>query len=174
MSDDIRNRRAEWRMKQRERLLRRPMRRDEHLTGPTILQSQLPTRLRRNGKPTPIPDPDRAARVRASQLKTDRHEKQRSEERKDQLNTLYMNANTFITNEAQLNAEVEKVFNDQEQFMSMEAPGENVWNLGYQTTVAEMLEDVNQGRRAVDAGRRGRLVKERYKQMAEVLTGGKM
>ena len=151
-----------------------PMREDERLTGPTILQSQLPARLRRNGKPAQLPDPDREARIRAARQNTARHEMERSEERRDQLHTLYMNANTFITNEAQLNAVVERVFHDTRQFRSEEVEGENVWNLGFQTTVAEMLDDVNEGKKATDAGRKGKLVQERYKQIAEVLTGGKM
>lgn len=173
-SDKIRNKRSARRIAERERLVKMPMREDERLTGPTILQSQLPARLRRDGKPTPIPDPDREARIKAARENTAKHEMERSEERRDQLHTLYMNANTFITNEAQLNAVVERVFNDTQQFRGEENEGENVWNLGYQTTVAQMLDDVNEGKKATDAGRRARLVTQRYTQIAEVLTGGKM
>lgn len=159
---------------ERERLVAMPMREDERLTGPTILQSQLPVRLRRGGKPQAIPNPDGLERILAARARAVKHLERRKEERRDDLHTLYMNANQFITNEAHLNAEVERVFDDTEQFRDSYHRGENVWNLGYQVTVAEMLDYSNKGSRAVDAGRKGQMIKDRYQQIAETLTGGKM
>ena len=95
-------------------------------------------------------------------------------ERRDDLHTLYMNSRTFITKEEELDKEVERVFHDIEQFKNSDNYGENVWNLGQQTTVAEMLNHTNEGGKAIDAGRGGQMVKERYERMAEILTGGKM
>lgn len=174
ISDEIRNKKANRKIAERERLVSAPMREDERLTNPTILQSQLPTRLRQNGKPLPLADPNRQSLYRQAVESTREFEEKRREERKDQLHTLYMKANTFITSEEQLNAVMERVFDDKEQFKSMEGRGENIWNLGYPLTVAEMLEDSNRGGQAVDVGRKAAMVKERYKRIAEVLTGGAM
>lgn len=177
MSDAHRNRRSKRKIEERERLVAAPMREDERLTGPTILQSQHPSRLREGGNLDPSLPPLNPLYTFGFQLarpETRAHEARRRLERGDNLHTLYTKANTFITSEEQLNAVVERVFDDTTQFRTMEQTGENVWNLGYQTTVAEMLDDSNGGGRAVDTGRKGAMVKERYKRIAEVLTGGKI
>ncbi|KAL8794387.1 MAG: hypothetical protein Q9195_003085 [Heterodermia aff. obscurata] len=174
VSDGIRNQRSKRKVQERERLVAAPMREDERLTNPTILQSQLPVRLRRGGKPQALPNPDGWERILDARARAVEHLERRKEERRDDLHTLYMNANRFITSEAQLNAVVERVFDDQEQFKNSYYRGENVWNLGYQVTVAEMLDYSRRGSRLVDVARKGQMVKDRYKQIAETLTGGKM
>lgn len=142
-----------------------PMREDERLTAPTILSSQLPSSNH-------ALDPNRDARVAAMKANVVAKEAGRRERRKEDLHSLYMTSGTFMTNEAQLNAVVDKVFDDREQFKTDNFYGENIWSTGEPPTMAKRLQEAEAGGRNPEG--KGRVVKERMKKIAEVLTGGKM
>jgi len=143
------------------------MREDERLTAPSILSSQLPSASR-------LLDRNRSARIAAARANVAAHEAARKEQRREDLHELYVNAGTFITNEAQLDAVVDRVFEDQKQFQNDTGMGENIWHLGEPQTVAERLGQAEAGGRNPEAVGRARVVKERMTRIAEVLTGGKM
>lgn len=144
-----------------------PMREDERLTAPSILSSQLPSTRR-------LLDPNRAARIAAARANMAAHEAARKEQRREDLHELYVNAGTFITNEAQLDAVVDRVFEDKKQFQNDASAGENIWHLGEPQTVAQRMQQAEAGGRNPEAVGRARVVKERMTRIAEVLTGGKM
>ena len=85
-----------------------------------------------------------------------------------------MNAGTFITNEAELDEVVERVFEDQKQFDSDGSRGENIWHTGTPPTVAQRMQDAEAGGASVDRSGRPRVVADRMRKIAEVLTGGKL
>ena len=144
-----------------------PIPEDERLTAPTVLSSQLPSARR-------VLDPNRDERVAAARANVAAQEADRKERRKEDLHTLYVNAGTFITNEAQLEAVVERVFEDQLQFETDETRGENIWHKGLPPTVEERMREAEAGGGSPDRVGRSRVVRERMTKIAEVLTGGKM
>lgn len=165
--DAARTARSLSKQREHQRLVAMPMREDERLTAPSILSSQLPSAVRNL-------DPDRAARVAAARANVAAHEGARKEQRREDLHDLYVNAATFITNEAQLDAVVDRVFEDKKQFQNDTSAGENIWHLGEPQTVAQRLQQAEAGGRNPEAVGRARVVKERMTRIAEVLTGGKM
>ena len=147
-----------------------PEREDERLTNATVLEAD---RVRRH---TVLPDPDREGRLA---MKTDNVVKHRAaleEERRNMLHTLYVNAGQFITTGAQLDQVVDRVFDDQAQFLNDQQKGVNIWNLGEPETVAELLGEKGKGedkRKAVDIRGKRNLVEERMRRIGEELTGGR-
>ncbi|KAL9102376.1 MAG: hypothetical protein Q9163_002469 [Psora crenata] len=149
-----------------------PEREDERLTNATVLQSDLPRRH------SILTDPDREARLAAKRENVARHNAAKEEERRNMLHNLYINAAGFITTDAQLNQEVDRVFDDTEQFVNDEKVGQNIWNLGFPETVQEML-----GGKAAPGGRIKALenalgpgkemLEARMTRVGEELTGGK-
>ena len=103
-------------------------------------------------------------------------EAEKVEERRNALHSLYMNARGFITSEAQLIAEVDRVFDDVDQWTTAEVQGHNVWNLGPPETVQQMLGRVNRtGKNALDYNQGyAPITAKRERRIAEELTGGKM
>lgn len=104
-------------------------------------------------------------------------EAMRAEHRRAALHNLYVNAGSFITTASQLNATIDKVFDDNSQFTNDSTPGLNIWNLGFPETVQQLLarEAGGSGRKAVDSaeGNAG-MTRERMRKIAEELTGGKL
>ncbi|KAL9633962.1 MAG: hypothetical protein Q9164_004376 [Protoblastenia rupestris] len=152
-----------------------PEREDERLTNATILQSDIPRRH------TVLPDPDREARLAIKQANVANHNAAKEEERRNMLHTLYINAGSFITTSSQLDAVIDRVFDDTDQFTNDEKRGQNIWNLGFPQTVQEMLGGraarPRQGggrMKALDAALEGADVvyKERMRKIGEELTGG--
>lgn len=158
-AEQVRAAQTSRRQREHERLVAMPIREDERLTSPTILTSQLPSRIQ-------ITDPDRSERVAHGRANAAAHEARRIENRRDDLHTLYMNAGEFITDRQQALALIEKAFDDVEQFQNGSSQGENVWHTGYPKTVAERLrgEDLTNEE----------IKQERMRRIAETLTGGKM
>lgn len=99
------------------------------------------------------------------------------EERRNDLHVLYTNAQNFIVTEEALSKEVDRVFDDLEQFSTEMKPGLNIWNRGFPSTVKEMLQrsSIGEGSTAVqmESGHEA-LTNERVKRLGEELTGGRM
>ena len=154
-----------------QRLLYAPIRDDERFTATSVPQAIQPS------VHSGLPDPNREERVADMRRRTQAQQAAKQEERRNMLHTLYMNARDFITTEAELDKLVDKVFDDQEQFTSPYAVGENIWNLGNPETV-EMLLGIYSGQkfRTVIDRREGYgpVTRKRLNRLAEELTGGKM
>lgn len=163
-TDDFIGRRSAEKQARRERILKQPQREDERLTSSSIIQAMKPT-----GKST-LPDPDREERLARSQLHVKAKAIGKSAERIDSLHTLYMNARSFITTEAQLAAEIDKVFPEGQNpaWGADDGFGENVWKLGVPPTVQSTVEGESKEAQRFEA------VQTRLKKLAEEITGGKM
>ncbi|KAE8366179.1 hypothetical protein BDV27DRAFT_125634 [Aspergillus caelatus] len=151
--------------KRRERIFRQPEREDERLTRPSVIQEMLPKR-------TPVlPDPNREERLTISKARLEATNAQKQAEQQDSLQALYMNARNFITTEAQLAAEIDRVFpeGENEAWRNDHQQGENVWNLGLPPTVQSI---VNESRKSEAA--RWDLIQGRVKKLGEQITGGKL
>lgn len=161
--------RSAYRRAEHERLIRQPEREDERLTNPTVTQALRPS------KTEILADPDHEARVAEKRARVMQKEAEKVEERRNALHSLYMNARGFITSEAQLVAEVNRVFDDLDQWTSAEAQGHNVWNLGTPETVQQKLSKVNRtGRNALDYNRGyAEVTAKRETRIADELTGGR-
>ena len=155
----------------RKALLEAPEREDERLTNPSVPQSQIPQRHHA------IPDPNREARLARKRQNVANMEAMRAEHRRAALHNLYVNAGSFITTASQLNATIDKAFDDNSQFTNDSTPGLNIWNLGFPETVQQLLgkKEGSSGRKAMDSaeGNAG-MTRERMRRIAEELTGGKL
>lgn len=164
--------RGKRRMDERERLVAAPEPEDERLTNPSVLQSEKPT------KHHILPDPNRNARLARKRENVVRMEAIRQEERRNKVHNLYVNAGSFITTGKQLDAVVDEVFDNQDQFTNDQRPGLNVWNLGMPETVSELLGKANKdprSQKALDsADGNTSITQERMRRVAEELTGGKV
>ena len=139
---------------------------DERLTNPTITAAT-------KALQTTLPDPNRAQRVADSAARVLAIEKEKAEARRDALHTLYMNARTFITTEAQLDAKVEEIFVKDPHGKRMSS---NIWDINVPPTVQSMLSsvgDTNKNAILYGSGPAATTLK-RMKRIAEELTGGKM
>lgn len=156
---------------ERDALLSAAEREDERLTNPSVLQFEKPTRHHF------LPDPNREARLARKRENLAKTAAMRHENRRDALHTLYVNAGDFITTGAQLDATIDRVFDDLSQFENDSQKGLNIWNLGFPETVQQLLAKANHapGRKALDSaeGIAG-VTRERMRRIAEELTGGKM
>lgn len=156
--------RSRQRQIQRERVLRQNERDDERYTRPSIVQDMLPKR-------TPVlPDPGREQRLAESRLRVENKKHQEELERQDSLHTLYMNAREFITTEAQLAAELEKVFpeGENEAWRSDYKYGENIWNLGFPRNLGTRPDVPKRESERWD------VIQGRVKKLGEQITGGKI
>ncbi|KAL9611474.1 MAG: hypothetical protein Q9167_003872 [Letrouitia subvulpina] len=154
----------------RKALLSAPLPPDEQHTQPSTLSSSLPHR-------GSLPDPDRAARLEQKRRNVEAHLARKREARRDDLHVLYTNAQNFIVTEEALSKEVDRVFDNLEQFRVEMTPGLNIWNRGFPPTVKEMLQrsSIGEGNTAVEreSGHEA-LTSERVKRVGEELTGGRM
>ncbi|KAJ5142807.1 uncharacterized protein N7515_001594 [Penicillium bovifimosum] len=151
--------------KRRDRILRQPMREDELLTRPTTVEAMRPR------KQPVLPDPNREKRLALSQARLEAKQAEKEAERRDYLQSLYMNARNFITTEEQLAAEIDRVFpeGENEAWRNDHQPGENIWNLGNPPTINGLLNRTRSNESA-----RWDIGQERVKKLAEVITGGKI
>jgi len=151
----------------REERVRAPQRDDELFTNPTIKSA---VRALQTGF---IPDPEREAIITEKAARVEALEAIKSEQRKDALQTLYMNARSFITTEEQLDTEIEKIFIPYPQVAGMDS----IWDaLAPPPTVQDMLSVVNHSQSTAMGYYQGpaALTGKRMKRIAEELTGGKM
>ncbi|KAI9037014.1 uncharacterized protein KD926_001112 [Aspergillus affinis] len=150
---------------QRQAVLDQPDRMDEQLTRPSVIQEMLSNRN------AVLPDPTREERLALSRARFEAHNARRQVERDDNLQTLYMSARNFITTEAQLAAEIDRVFpeGENEAWRNDHQQGENIWNLG---TPSSLQGIANAGMKS-ESGR-WELIQDRVKQLGEQITGGKI
>ncbi|KAI0107763.1 hypothetical protein GGR51DRAFT_141084 [Nemania sp. FL0031] len=150
-----------------------PEREDERLTRGTVNAGTLDHRVSR--------DPLRFERGLASAQRTAALAADKSEARRDAIQALYMNARSFIVDEAELEAAVESEFSDS-HFDDMGQGGagyriQNIWDAQNEPmSVAHMLKDLqrkNDNLLSDFTTEETRTVR-RQKQVAEELTGGKM
>lgn len=157
--------RSQKKQAQREEVLQQPEREDEMLTRPSIVEEMMPKRM------GVLPDPDRELRLQVSQARLEAAETRRRTDREDALQSLYMNARSFITSEEQLNAEIDRVFPEgqNDAFRNDARPGESVWNIGPPPTVQSIVTDAKKNESA-----RWDLIQDRIKKLSEEVTGGKL
>ncbi|PGH31819.1 hypothetical protein GX50_05423 [[Emmonsia] crescens] len=161
-SDEFRAKRSNAKIAQREQILAQGPREDDRLMQQSMLQVMKPSKV-------PIlPDPNAEKRLKTSRKKQAAKQLSKKQRRSDHLHSLYMNARTFIINEQQLKAEIERVFPDGENpaWTNDEDVGENIWNLGLPSTV-ESLVHAGKGDATIWS-----LGEKRVKKIAEELTGG--
>lgn len=180
-----------YKQRTNKRLQEAPAHPSEYFTAPSIPLAMQPSRK-------PLQDPDRTQRIAEMRAKTATKQAEREDDRRDMLHTLYMNARSFITTPAQLAAEVDRVFDDKDQFTNDSVRGENIWNLGIPETVQELLKNLGEGGRKTsdqsgksvqdilkrldnserntsdESDRSSSLGEKRLNRIAEELTGGKM
>lgn len=104
-------------------------------------------------------------------------QKKKSEQRRAMLHTLYMNARQFIVRPAQLDAVIDRIFDNPDAFITDRTRGENVWHLGAPETVQELLNMSGQAPRPKASSltdHKKQLVEKRLDRIGEELTGGKI
>ncbi|KAI0388845.1 hypothetical protein F5Y17DRAFT_451368 [Xylariaceae sp. FL0594] len=149
-----------------------PEREDERLTRASVNLGTLQTSV--------APDPHRFETALASAQRTAAIAAMKSERRRDALQTLYMNARSFIITEEELQAAVQKEFADdffQSHKTSTGATVNNIWDLkGPPLNFNDMLNEAQRNSDLVvqdNEAEKTRTVK-RQKLLAEELTGGQM
>ncbi|GAW11744.1 hypothetical protein ANO14919_010940 [Xylariales sp. No.14919] len=150
-----------------------PEREDERLTRGSINEGTLQTFV--------APDPLRFERGIASAARTAAIAADKSEARRDAIQTLYMNARSFIVSEAELEAAVNNEFADDHfDKMGQSRAGyriNNIWDSQSEPmSVARMLKELerNNDTLVTDLTSEATRTLWRQKKVAEELTGGKM
>ncbi|KAL1304116.1 hypothetical protein AAFC00_000547 [Neodothiora populina] len=164
------------RQEEREAMLHAAERDDERLTAPTV-ELELLRLLEKNA----VPAADRSARLAEMRERVARKEAARKEERADSLHTLYINARSFIINEAQLASAIDAEFGtvDAPRVFDYKHEIPSIWANGKPDTVQDMLNRASgqqTTRGAIGSALRGRsssITKERVTRIGEELTGGK-
>lgn len=146
----------------------------DRITRGTVMDALLDTKV--------YPDPKAARRSEVSQSKSQSREIAKSKTRMDAITELYITASNFIVSEADLKAEIDKVFTE-DHFRKMARATdrfggmENVWGVyGKPPSVGNMLESTaGTSTKLMDRDETefDRSVK-RQKRIAEEFTGGKM
>ncbi|KAL2842168.1 hypothetical protein BJY01DRAFT_216851 [Aspergillus pseudoustus] len=164
-TDRIMEHQSREKQQRRARVLKQGEPEDILLTRPSVIKEMLPQH-----NPV-LPDPAREQRLALSKARLEEKTQQKELARRESLHTLYMNARDFIVNEQQLAAAIDKAFPDgiNEAWRNDQTNGENIWNLGFPTSVPEAL---TRGTRT-DADRWDK-VQERVKKLGEEITGGKL
>ena len=126
-----------------------------------------------------VRDPNREERIAQKRANVAAQEAAKEAERRSILHTLYMNARDFITTIPQLDAAVDKAFDDPNEFINDGVRGQNVWNLRKPETTTELMEGMpemgKKSIRAIEAHEQAMAAAEnRLNILAEELTGGKM
>ncbi|KAL3466053.1 hypothetical protein BJX64DRAFT_251583 [Aspergillus heterothallicus] len=165
LTDMIMEKQSRQKQERRAQVLKQGEPDDILLTRSSVIQEMLPQH-----NPV-LPDPEREQRLALSKARLGEKAEQKELARRDSLHTLYMNARDFIVNEEQLGAAIDKAFPDglNEAWRNDQGPGENIWNLGFPTSVNEALAAGT--RSDVD---RWEKVQERVKKLGEEITGGKL
>ncbi|TGJ79108.1 hypothetical protein E0Z10_g9654 [Xylaria hypoxylon] len=150
-----------------------PEREDERLTRGSINLGTLQTSV--------APDPLRFQRGIESAARTAAIAADKSEARRDAIQTLYMNARSFIVSETELEAAVNKEFADN-YFETKGQTGagyriDNIWDAQNEPmSVAKMMKELERQNETLisDMTSEETRTVRRQKQVAEELTGGKM
>ncbi|KAL2154674.1 hypothetical protein VTH82DRAFT_3350 [Thermothelomyces myriococcoides] len=162
--------RAERRWRANLEAARAPERLDEVLTRPTVRESTaLQTAVE--------PDPDRLVKAEAARERHRQLMEQKAEARRDALTQLYVAAQGFIIDEAELEARVNAIFTpDYHRFGSIDR-GQSIWDKGeVPVSVAELqAEMLGTSVRTIDANKPVAMkTTKRQKAVAEELSGGKL
>jgi hypothetical protein len=171
-ADTIVAKRSQAKKELRDVLVNAPMREDVRLTNPTITSEMSKLQL------GALPDPKRKSRLAAAAKRAAAKEASRGALRQDALHSLYMNARSFITTEAQLDAKIEELFVER-PFENRVLGGtvNNVWDAyGPPATIQDMLSGINNTEKKAIQFHRGpaEVTGRRITKIAEELTGGKM
>ncbi|KAI5292497.1 hypothetical protein KEM52_006311 [Ascosphaera acerosa] len=161
---------SERKQREREAILAQPERDDERLTRPTTVaaMAQPAAMVQEDGDGADASTAAAAARrLEARRRRYHQLQQARARERQDLLHTLYMNARHFITNEAQLDAHLNRVFQADAQFTSDANNGYSVWVMNAPTSIKDMM---GRGERLPEQLYQKQ--EERLKRLAESLTGG--
>ncbi|KAF2837000.1 hypothetical protein M501DRAFT_996143 [Patellaria atrata CBS 101060] len=156
-----------------QELVSRPERDDEILTSASV---DLPLKMLMNGKLSVL----RVENLKRKQAGVRRLEKRKTDEQKDALHTLYMQARNFITTEAQLDEAVERVFGTPEKPAMFEGEAvTSVWDVKSGTkppSVQDLLNQENARNATAMFSGAGFSdpARQRLKKIAEELTGGKI
>jgi hypothetical protein len=149
----------------RERVLQQPEPEDERLTRTSIVETMRPQ------KGAALSDPNREERLALSRARLEAKQAEKDAIRREEIQSLYMNARTFIVNEEQLAAEIDRAFpeGENEAWRNDHQQGENIWNLGVPPTIVNLVNDS----RKSETGRWD-LIQDRVKKLGEQITGGKL
>ena len=152
-----------------EEAVHRPEREDERLTTPTLPRSI------KSGFLLNVANSQRKEDIKLREANAKVHKKRRDEEVRADLQSLYMNARTFVVNEKDLDDLVEDVF---EGNLLSKFPEKGIWDKGYDVpdTVSSLLNSSKSRQQAVRGARSATeaAFARRVTQIAEELTGGKL
>ena len=150
-----------------EEAVHRPEREDERLTTPTLPHS-MKSKYFLN-----VADPKRGQRIVQKRAQAKAHQDNRNEEIRTDLQSLYMNARTFVVTEQDLNNLVEDVFENHPWWKAN--PTRSIWEKGHDSpdTVAKLL-NVNTARQSAVRKENMGVFARRVTKIAEELTGGKL
>ncbi|KAK4894561.1 hypothetical protein LTR27_007202 [Elasticomyces elasticus] len=175
--------------KARHETLTRPEREDDRLTAPShgldldhLYKGFIPS------SPGVRPDPTRDERIERMRANVAARTEASRAERASHLNTLYMNARSFIVTSAQLDSAVDEAFGTPENpvrftgsldgsAIEVSGNGASVWASGKPDRVQDMLNRANNvgGKSAFDGMNPVEEVnRKRITRIAEAFTGGKM
>ncbi|KAK2880134.1 hypothetical protein FQN49_000548 [Arthroderma sp. PD_2] len=148
----------------RTQVLNQPQRDDERLTATTSVSNMKPFKCK------VLPDPGAEERLARSMAKVQEIQAAKREDLVNSIHELYLNAQKFIINEEQLNAEIDRVFpaENNPDWANGRRAGDNIWNLGPPPTMATL------GNQTKDDLTKWEAVQRRTKKLAEELTGGKI
>ncbi|KAM5472043.1 hypothetical protein MferCBS49748_001491 [Microsporum ferrugineum] len=148
----------------RTQILNQLEREDKRLTAATTVSTMKPVKCK------VLPNPGAAERLAQSTAKVKETQAAKREDMVNSIHELYLNAQTFIVNEKQLNAEIDRVFpiDNNPDWANGSRTGENIWNLGPPPTMAVL------GNQTKDELTKWETVQRRTKKLAEELTGGKI
>lgn len=190
------NNRSTNKQAERSRLLRQPEREDARLTSTSVTKEMQPAHA--HSLDALLAEVAAAKRIHAQKLdNVARHAQKKQEERLDHLHTLYMNARSFITNPHQLNVAIAEQFDlstggpeavpAHADFKTDIGSGQSMWQFGPPESIKDMVDDatdtprdrtaksIRYGKNASPADEaRYRREQDRFKKIAERLSGGKM
>ncbi|KAK3300547.1 uncharacterized protein B0H64DRAFT_428600 [Chaetomium fimeti] len=143
---------------------------DDVLTRPTVLAATaLVTKVEQ--------DPERFARAEAARAQHEERLAVKAEARRDALAQLYVAAQGFIIDEAELEARIEAIFTADHHRIGGSNRGQSIWDLdAAPVSVADLQTAMSgQSTRAIDANTTSAVkTTKRQKSVAEELTGGKL
>ncbi|GBF62623.1 hypothetical protein TMEN_5180 [Trichophyton mentagrophytes] len=150
--------------KRRTQILNQPERDDDRLTASTTVSAMKPMKYK------VLPNPGAEERLARSMAKVKEIQEARRHDVVNSIHELYLNAQQFIVNEEQLNAEIDRVFpvDNNPDWANGRRTGENIWNLGPPPTMAVL------GNQTKDELTKWETVQRRTKRLAEELTGSKI
>ena len=157
------------RAERQEAVYRKP-RDDERLTTPSVTQTM------KQLQAGPLPDPTRSERLARQQANLRAMEEAHRQKRQQALHTLYMNARSFITTEADLSRTIEAVFVANSRDWEDAGPGENIWNRGPPMTMQSMLASISPKfqARLENSEEKYSLKQRRLMRIGSELTGGEV